>query len=87
MVKQEIQTIRFYNKRTLSDGINLQFTIFDYNGERICRGAQMKNIDIKRLSKTYTVRKLNLDDVQMIYAFVRKIHCIMNIVEKNFLLN
>lgn len=46
--------------------------IFDYNGERICRGAQMKNIDIKRLSKKYEVRKLNLADVQMIYAFCKK---------------
>ena len=32
----------------------------------------MKEIDIKKLSKRYTVRKLNLDDVQMIYAFCKR---------------
>lgn len=32
----------------------------------------MKEIDIKKLSKRYTVRKLNLDDVQMIYTFYKR---------------
>ena len=32
----------------------------------------MKEIDIKKLSKRYTVRKLNLDDVQMIYTFCKR---------------
>lgn len=32
----------------------------------------MKEIDIKKLSKRYTLRKLNLDDVQMIYAFCKR---------------
>lgn len=32
----------------------------------------MKEIDIKKLSKRYTVRKLNLNDVQMIYAFCKR---------------
>ena len=32
----------------------------------------VKEIDIKKLSKRYTVRKLNLDDVQMIYAFCKR---------------
>ena len=32
----------------------------------------MKEIDIKKLSKRYTVRKLNLDDLQMIYAFCKR---------------
>ena len=31
----------------------------------------MKEIDIKKLSKRYTVRKLNLNDVQMIYTFCK----------------
>lgn len=32
----------------------------------------MKKIDIKKISKRYSVRKLNLNDVQMIYTFCKK---------------
>ena len=32
----------------------------------------MKKIEIKKISKRYDVRKLNLDDVQMIYAFCKR---------------
>ena len=32
----------------------------------------MKKIDIKKLSKNYDVRKLNLDDAQMIYFFCKR---------------
>ena len=32
----------------------------------------MRKIEIKKLSKRYDVRKLNSDDVQMIYTFCKK---------------
>lgn len=32
----------------------------------------MDKIDIKNLSKRYNVRKLNLDDVEMIYTFCKR---------------
>lgn len=32
----------------------------------------MRKIEIKKLSKKYDVRKLDLDDVQMIYAFCKR---------------
>lgn len=32
----------------------------------------MKKIDIKKISKRYSVRKLNLNDVQLIYTFCKK---------------
>lgn len=32
----------------------------------------MKIIDIKKLSKNYDVRKLNIDDAQMIYSFCKR---------------
>ena len=32
----------------------------------------MKKIEIKKLSKRYDVRRLNLDDVQMIYIFCKR---------------
>ena len=38
----------------------------------VCRDDIVKEIDIKKLSKRYTLRKLNLDDVQMIYAFCKR---------------
>lgn len=47
----------------------------------------MKKIDIKKILKRYSVRKLNLNDVQMIYTFCKKIHSIINIVAKSFLLS
>ena len=39
---------------------------------KICGGDIVKEINIKKISKRYTVRKLNLDDVQMIYTFCKK---------------
>jgi len=37
----------------------------------ICRGDSMNEIDIKKFSKKYYVRKLHHDDVEMIYLFCK----------------
>ena len=38
----------------------------------IGKGILMRKIEIKKLSKRYDVRKLNSDDVQMIYTFCKR---------------
>ena len=41
-------------------------------GEWICGGSLMRKIEISKLSTEYDVKRLDLDDVEMIYTFCKK---------------